>query len=215
MLSKLKIFDKVYQIIRIETYMDSIAISNFHNKISEYVAITDEDWQKIRCHLSIKNLKKNEILIEAGEVCQHIYFIHSGIIRFFYFVKSAEITSCFNFKGSFISALSSCLLRQPSHETAQAITDTEVIVLEYPTLIRLYDKSHTVERLGRLIVENAYIELENRMFANYHNDAESKYLNLLKSESPEIIKNIPLKQIASYLGVTPETLSRIRNKISV
>ena len=194
--------------------MDSLAIHNFRNKISEYVAITDEDWQIIRSVLIVKKLTKNEILIEAGEVCQHIYFINSGIVRFFYFVKSAEITSCFNFKGSFISSLSSCILHQPSNETAQAITDTEVIAIKYSELLKLYDISHAIERLGRLVVENAYIELENRMFANYCNDAESKYLNLLKSESPEIIKNIPLKHIASYLGITPETLSRIRNKIS-
>lgn len=182
--------------------------------LENYLEMTDDLWHSISSKLFVKRVRKNEVFIKAGEYCHHIFFINKGIVRFFYFSGDAEITSCFSFQNSFITALSSCILHKPSFENAQALMDTELVAIDYADMLKMFDQSHSIERLGRLLMENAYTELEGRMFSDFRTDAESKYRNLLKTGHPDIIKKIPLKLIASYLGVAPETLSRIRKKLT-
>lgn len=165
--------------------------------------------------LVFRQYEKGELIICQDKVCDFIAIVRTGIVRFYYIKDDGtEVTQCFHFPGSFMSAYSSFLAGTPSFENAQALTDTDVLLLPKSDLMRLYQNHSSIEKLGNRITEKMYMELELRVMSLQCTSAEERYRNLLQYESPDIIANIPLKYIASYLGISAETLSRMRRKIS-
>lgn len=179
------------------------------------VSLSSSEVNAITQCLVAKQYERGESIIHQDKVCDYIAILQKGIVRFYYYKDDGtEVTQCFHFPGSFMSAYSSFLSGTPSFENAQALTNTEVLLLQKSDLNRLYLSYPNIEKVGKIITEKMYMELEQRIMSLQCNSAEERYRNLLQNETPEIIKNIPLKHIASYLGVTAETLSRIRRKIS-
>jgi len=180
------------------------------------LSITQEEIESLISSFKPKQFSKNELIIQQGKICDFVYFVNKGIVRFFYYKDDGtEITECFHFPNSFMSAYSSFLSGEPTFENAETLEETELLVIHRSDLISLYNKYPNFEKLVRVITEKMYIELEKRIMSIHCQSAEERYLNLLKSDNPEILKKIPLKYIASYLGVSPETLSRIRKKIAL
>ena len=154
-------------------------------------------------------IKKNKDLQSIGQTCRTIYFIKKGVARIYYFKDDIEITECFAFENSIIARVESLFTEKPSRKAIQMIEDSELIAIDSTKLFALYDSFPSIERLFRKIFEAAYVDTVNRVESIQFHSAEERY-NFLLKESPNVLQRVPLKYIASYLGITQVSLSRIR-----
>ncbi|NNF83287.1 MAG: Crp/Fnr family transcriptional regulator [Flavobacteriaceae bacterium] len=159
-------------------------------------------------------VKKGEDLQMIGSVCRNIYFVKSGLLRIHYIKNGNSITESFEFENSIVARSDSLFDAKPSQKGIQAIEDTELVAIYSTKLFQLYDLDPDIERLFRIIFERAYVKTVERIESLQFHSAEERYTNLLEHSQP-IIKRIPLNYIASYLGITPVSLSRIRSKIQL
>jgi CRP-like cAMP-binding protein len=136
----------------------------------------------------------------------------SGNMRHYYTRDGLEQTTYFYFEGALVSAYISCITNKPSQLTIEAITDCKLLVFPYAALADLFVQSHTWERFGRLLAEYLAIGLEERMVTLLTLSPEERYHDLLRGGKDKILARIPQHYIASYLGITPVSLSRIRNR---
>ncbi|WP_439489121.1 Crp/Fnr family transcriptional regulator [Algoriphagus sp.] len=159
------------------------------------------------------HIKKNCNLQSIGQTCRTIYFVVEGTARINYFKEDRDVTEYFAFKNDMIIRAESLFTGRPSHKAIQAISDTSFIAIPANPLFGLFEKYHDVERLFRKIVERSYVDTINRLESLQFHTAEERYQDLIK-KSPAVVREIPLKYIASYLGITQVSLSRIRAAIS-
>lgn len=162
---------------------------------------------------SFVSIERNKNLQSIGQTCRTIYFVHEGTARIYYYKDEKDITEYFAFQNDLIVRAESLFTGKPSHKAIQAITDAVFIGLPAASLFNLFDEHHDIERLFRKIVEQSYVETINRLESLQFNTADERYRSLIEN-SPEIVKTIPLKHVASYLGVTQVSLSRIRSKFN-
>ncbi|WP_299764558.1 cyclic nucleotide-binding domain-containing protein [uncultured Dokdonia sp.] len=182
------------------------------HQISE---ITDADWDFFSSKLTRRDIPKKTIFLRSGVVENHISFIITGIVRL-YIPKpepTKEITFGFSFKEQFISAYDSFLTRKPSVYELQTLTDTTLLSISYDDLQKVYATTKIGNLIGRLTAERLFLIKSKREQTLLNYTAEERYLDVFKAR-PEVIKEIPLKYISSYIGVTPQALSRIRKRIS-
>lgn len=157
-------------------------------------------------------LPKNAFLVEEGKRCNYMYFLEKGCLRGFYNLDGKEVTYWFGFENNFVTSFYGFISRKPSFENIQLIEDCTLWGLTYDELQDLYDQYPDIERLGRLSHEKYYMMLEDRFVSNHFKDAKERY-DMLLEVSPHIVQRVPLGYIASYLGISQETLSRIRNRV--
>ena len=163
-------------------------------------------------HFEPMNLPAGEYFVDEGLVCKHIGFITKGYVRSFYEINDGEVTTMINTKHNIVTAHTSFTLQRPSMQYIQAITDSELLVMSYENMQKLYDEIPNWERLGRIINERVYGYVEGRVVDYLSLSPEERYRKLIE-ENAKLVQNVPLRYIASMLGITPETLSRIRNKV--
>jgi len=154
-------------------------------------------------------IKKGQSILNVGERCSDLYFIDKGLLRGFYFSEEKEITNWFGQEGEFAICFYSFISQKPSFETIHALEDSELTQIPYAALQSLYNNFPETERIGRILTETYYIRLEERLLNIQFKSAKERYQNLLESKS-SLLKRAPLGQISSYLGITQETLSRMR-----
>lgn len=155
------------------------------------------------------SLEKGRDLQPIGHTCKTIYFLIKGIARIYYYKDEIDVTESFSFENSIIVRFESLFTGRPSRKAIQIIEDAELVAMDATGLFRLYDQYPSVERLFRKVFESAHVELINRIESIQFHTAEERYKTLL-NERPDIIRRVPLKYIASYLGITQTSLSRIR-----
>ncbi|MEW7292132.1 Crp/Fnr family transcriptional regulator [Aquimarina sp. 2304DJ70-9] len=185
------------------------------NHLHQLSEIKDEDWDFFSSRLIRRDIDKKTTFLKLGDVENYISFIISGVVRL-YIPKNdpaKEITFGFCFKEQFISAYDSFLTRKPSLYELQTLTDTIVLSITYDDLQEVYKTTKIGNLIGRLTAERLFLMKSKREQTLLRNTAEERYLNIFK-DRPEVIKEIPLKYISSYIGVTPQGLSRIRKRIS-
>lgn len=175
----------------------------------QYNSISNDSFDAISAISSELHLKKRTELQAAGKTCKTIYFLKSGLARIYYLKDGIDITESFAIENQLIVRVESLFRNQPSRKSIQLLEDSELIAIDAVQLFQLYDKHHEIERLFRKIFENSYVETINRIESIQFQTAEQRYHNLTH-EFPEIIRRVPQKYIASYLGITPVSLSRIR-----
>lgn len=158
---------------------------------------------------SILTIKKNKDLQPIGHTCKTIYFINKGVARIYYYKDGIDITESFAFENHIIARVESLFTGKPSRKAIQILEDAEIVAINADGLFKLYDTYPEIERLFRKIVEAGYVETVNRLEGIQFHTAEERY-NALLNEAPNILQRIPLKYIASYLGITQVSLSRIR-----
>jgi len=161
---------------------------------------------------SISTFKKNELIQPVGHTCKTIYFLEKGIARIFYYKDGVDITEHFAFEGGIVARAESLFAGEPSQKAIEVLEDSDILAIDVPKLYQLYDKFHEIERLFRLIFERAHVETIHRIESLQFHSAEERYLNLLSTHK-NIIQRVALKHIASYLGITQVSLSRIRAKV--
>jgi CRP-like cAMP-binding protein len=155
--------------------------------------------------------KKNTDVQVVGHSCRTIYFIKKGALRVYYFKGDTDITESLEFENAFVARIESLVTGQPSRKGIQAIEDSVLIAINADKLLELYDSYLEIERLIKKIFLNVFIATINRLESIQFHSAEVRYANLLK-EHPDMFRRVPLKYIASYLGITQVSLSRIRAK---
>jgi CRP-like cAMP-binding protein len=176
--------------------------------------ITDHDWNLLLPHLEIKTISKNELLIAEGKRALQVGFVIEGMFRQYYTREGEEKTTYFFFENHFISSYISCITNKPSLITIEALSDATIISFPYKILQELFDKSMAWQKFGRLVAEYFTIGLEERMVSLLMQSPEERYLDLLKSNKKKIIERVPQHYIANYLGITPVSMSRIRNRLA-
>lgn len=158
-------------------------------------------------------LYQNDFWIRAGDIPQTIGFVVSGILRLYCAdAKGNEFTKSFCAENSFVAAYSALLLKQPSHLYIQALEDTRLLVADYLTYRSLSESYLSLQRLNCRIAESLFIKKERREATLLFDDAKTRYLNFLE-EYPGLEARLKQYQIASYLGITPVSLSRVRAQL--
>lgn len=165
-----------------------------------------EDFAKI-AKIEIVSAKK--MLHQEGKICNSFYFIQSGALRVFYFKDGKDITAHFGFEGNGVTAVDSFVQRNSSRYNIEAIEETNLIIIQHSDWYNLLLEKPQYEKYARIFLEQVYIELAERIEHLVFQSAKERYDNLL-NQFPEIINRVSLGHIASYLGITQETLSRIR-----
>jgi CRP/FNR family transcriptional regulator, anaerobic regulatory protein len=174
---------------------------------------SSEEWEFYSSKISEVSFKKKEFLIKQGEVENNAYYICSGAVRYVVNRRDgSQICTDLGFEKNFVSSFASFLSRGPSAVDIQAISPVIAMRLEHNTFQEFLQISKNGERFHRMIAEQMYIRETVRTYSLISQTAEERYLNLLKYQ-PNVLQSVPIKDIASYLGIHPDSLSRIRNNI--
>jgi CRP-like cAMP-binding protein len=181
--------------------------------IQQFIQLPENEWQMLLPHLSNRFVKKHDYFEREGKVARDVGYIVEGNMRHFYTNKGEEKTTYFYFENTLVASYISCLSGQPSQLSIEALSNTSLIVFPYSVLQTLYAQSQVWERFGRLVSEYLAIGLEERMVGLLTLSPEERYMQLLNSNKKKILERVPQHYIANYLGITPVSLSRIRNRV--
>ena len=185
--------------------------------MSQTITIDQDEWDAFEPHIFTKKIKKRANLIKEGQICSEICFILRGSFRQYHIIDGEEKTTFFHFENQnqFACNYESFLTHQPSDITIEALEDSEVLYFTAETLHRLYRLYPKYEVFGRLIAENVYLCAMERLKTFLLNSPEERYRKFLTTpESGVILERVPQHYVASYLGITPVSLSRIRARLA-
>ncbi len=184
---------------------------SFEKYLSDNTHLSVPERNKILDCFYPLRIQKNKYWINKGEICKQMAFVDSGILRVINEMDEIESTVQFAFKNSFITSLTSFAYQTPSIWSIQALTDCDLLLIDRDDHFRLVSEYKSWLEVDNLLLLLAYTDLETRQFSEHHLSAEQRF-NKLFSEKPGIFNQVPLKHIASFLGITPETLSRLRKR---
>jgi len=183
---------------------------NFEHAIQQ--KISKEEWAFFNSKLSREEFPKKHTLLKVGQIENHLSFVETGIVRYFIPKLENDLTFTFVFNNSFISGYDSFITRKPSTYQIETLTKTTLWRLTFDDLQTIYEQTGIGNLIGRKASEDLYLKKSKRELSLLNETAEQRYRNLF-IEQPHLIQHIPLKYIASYIGVTPQALSRIRKRI--
>jgi CRP-like cAMP-binding protein len=182
--------------------------------LKSFNILSNEEIDLFESKVTHKKIEKSDYFIKEGKTSKEVAFVVSGLFRSFYYSSSEEeVTYCFTFSNSFVSAYSSFLSQTKTVENIQALTDIELFSISRDEIVKLEESSTNWLRFFKFIAEQEYIKMEKRIFILQKESAEKRYEDLLTNQ-PKYLQLIPLNYLASYLGITQRHLSRIRNSIS-
>jgi CRP-like cAMP-binding protein len=174
--------------------------------------LQENEWQAIEQLLQVKQCKSGEHIVKQGEVCNYVYFINKGFCRFYKVINGKEISTGFIGENEYVSSYDSFLTRRPAFENLDVLEDTELITLSYNDIQYLYNEFPICQIFGRKLAEMLFIWITERSNNLILLTPEQRY-QLIIEEEPYLLQRVPQYMLASYIGVTPEHLSRIRKKI--
>lgn len=176
-------------------------------------AAGEDDRKAFKALFFHETFKKGDMLLKAGQVENYLYFLENGLLRFFVIKEEKEITFDFALPGNFTAGYSSFLTRNAAPYNIQALNAVSVYRISYEDLQQVYKEHSSGEHIGRMAAEQLFIRKTERELSFLTKTAEQRYLDLLEQD-PELVQLIPQKYLASYIGITPQALSRIRKRIS-
>jgi len=183
-------------------------------KIRENIVINEAEFDFCKTLFQPKKLRKKRFLLGEDDVCKYTAFVEKGLLRSFIIDdKGAEHILQFSLEGWWAADLSSFLTGDPSKYNIEALEDSELLLISKPSWDLLLKKIPAFERYFRILIENNLIVTQRRLIASFSATAEEKYHKLLHN-FPDLIQRVPQHMIASYLGITRETLSRVRKQIA-
>ena len=181
--------------------------------ISKHIALTQEEEQLLLSKIETRNYKAKTIILNAGEVCKHSYFVNSGLLRSFTINDNiVEHVLSFACEGWWIGDMYSLLSQKPGNLFIEVLEDADVVLLSKENQEQLYFEIPKMERFFRILTENSLVAHQERLMDNLSLTAEERFDKFCK-RYPTIIQRVPQKQIASYIGVTPEFFSKMKSKM--
>lgn len=187
------------------------------NEIKQYfenlVPLSDQDWAIFSSKLTRREFPKKATIIKLGETENYLSFVEKGIIRFCVPQEFDDLTFGFAFPNSFTSAYDSFITQTPSTYKLQTITSTVLWSISYRDLQDIYTQTAIGNKIGRLASEELFLKKSKRELSLLNDTPEQRYLNLF-TQQRHLLQLVPLKYIASYIGITPQSISRIRKRIS-
>jgi CRP-like cAMP-binding protein len=183
--------------------------------IQEKVSLSDLDKEAIETFFIPKKLRKRQYLLQEGDVCKHLTFIAKGLLRTYNVDdKGDEHMSVFGWEGWWLSDFNSFLSGEPAVFNVDAIEDSELLLISRENYEALTLAVPVMDRYFRILYQNSIVTKERRLMSSITHSAEEKYVKLAES-NPKMIERVPQNLIASYLGIAPETLSRIKKSLAL
>ena len=188
-------------------------INVLFSHIEQKVPLTERDKTAIKNFFITKKLRKRQYLLQEGDVCKYLTFVAKGLLRTYNVDdKGDEHMSLFGWEGWWVSDFNSFLSGQPAVFNIDAIEDSELLLISQENYEALTLEVPIMDRYFRILYQNSLVTKERRIMSSITHTAEEKYLQLIES-SPQLVERIPQHLIASYLGIAPETLSRIKKNL--
>jgi CRP-like cAMP-binding protein len=186
--------------------------SRIKSSIDPIVLLTDEELSLFCDSFEVKTFAKNEFFLREGQVCNYIGFVNKGVMIYIKSMDNGnEITTDFAFQDDWVTVNASRLSNSPSLINIRAIENAEIFVIRQQDLSGLYLRIPKLERIGRILTEQAYLKIVQQSLDLQTLSAKDRYESLLQ-KYPEIFQKVPLYHIANYLGIAPKSLSRIRSE---
>jgi len=199
-------------ILRIlDIFLYLVSMEEFLAFIRTYIELSQEAENSIRFFGKEINMKKGDLVTKEGKISKSLYFVASGAARTYLYLNGKDVTHWISLENSLITSWHSYILEKPSTEYVELIEDSRLVELSKQDWEKLYQKHPILERFSRLILEEEMAVIDEFYKGYYFLTAKQKY-ELLISKAPQIVKRVNLGHIASMLGITQETLSRIRGK---
>ncbi len=181
--------------------------------LKQFKDIQKEEIDFFISKMEVVHFPKKTIILPIGKTEKYLSFIEKGIVRFYIPKEENDITFVFAFEGWFMSAYESFIQNKPSEYSVETLADTTLWRISKEDLEEIYEQTDIGNKIGRDASEQLFLIKSKRELSLLKETAEERYLNLLNS-NPRLIQQIPLKYLASYIGITPQALSRIRKRIS-
>ncbi|PST83401.1 CarD family transcriptional regulator [Pedobacter yulinensis] len=178
-----------------------------------FAPVGETDWAFFSSRLRYRKVPRKTALLQAGSVENYLSFLSEGIVRCLVTREFEETTFAFVFQGEFISGYDSFLTRRPSGYRIETLTNAVLWQISWEDLQEVYKHTEVGNAIGRFAGEHLFLEKSKRELSFLTRSAEQRYRDLF-SEKPRLLKEIPLKYLASYIGITPQALSRIRRRIT-
>lgn len=179
--------------------------------LDSFYVLSEETKQALSKHIRTKKYKAGEIILSQGQTNKYLYFLEKGLVRAFYYKEQKELTSWIFSENTLFISVYSFLTQTPSFETIEAIEDTTIAYISHHKLQELYISYLDLNVVGRKLTEMYYVQMAERATNLRMIDSKTRYENFIK-DYPNLIARVPLGYIASYLGMSQETLSRIRSQ---
>jgi len=181
--------------------------------ISRCAPVSEDEIRRFNSRLKPLSLKKKTLLLRQGEICRFEAYIVKGCIKKYYIDENGDqVVLQFAVEDWWISDIGSFYEQRPSNLFIEALEDTELLTIDFESKEKLFREIPSLERVFRIMMQRAYSVLESRFYATVSHSAESRYLEFV-SKYPSLLQRVPQQQIASYLGITPESLSRIKTQL--
>ncbi|MEJ6981448.1 Crp/Fnr family transcriptional regulator [Pedobacter sp. P351] len=181
--------------------------------ISRCAPINHQELEVFHSRLKNRSFRKKTLLLQQGEICKFEAYIVKGCVKKYYIDQNGdEVILQFAVEDWWISDIGSFNEQKASNLFIETIEDTELLIIDFESKERLYQEIPGLERVFRIMLQRAYSVLESRFYSTVSHSAEARYLEFIK-KYPSIPQRVPQQQIASYLGITPESLSRIKTQI--
>jgi CRP/FNR family transcriptional regulator, anaerobic regulatory protein len=191
----------------------NVMLSPFFEKCNKIYPLSNELKQVLQQELKIIELPKKQHFLRDGERCDYIFVVVEGLLRTYYIKDEEEICSRFMHEGTIGVSVRSFFTRQPGYEFIEAIEPTKIAIIHYDQLQKIYKEHIDFNYTTRVLTESYFVKSEERAFMLRKQTAEERYMLFMENYS-NLLMRLPLKYLATYLGMNLETLSRIRNKIS-
>jgi CRP-like cAMP-binding protein len=185
-------------------------MEKFFKYVSQLCFLSEESKEMLGKVLHFLQVKKGYELLRPGSICNHLYFIEEGLTRTWYLKDGRDVTDWISTENSFAVSIISFITRLPDRRGIETLEPSQIWSITHTDLEHLYTMSHEIERLGRLLISYGMVQMQQRFDDLHFYTAAERYEKLL-NQHPSILNRVPVGMIASYLGISRETLSRIRS----
>lgn len=192
----------------------TIIKDNLINHITNFIPVSIELKNRLETICQTQNFPKNHFLHKPNRVCLNTYFINKGLIRIYYLKNEKEITDNFSAENEWITSIYSFLQNIPDHFHIQTLEETELVSISLNDLESCFKDFPEMERFGRMLISKYFLEQSERIISLQFNSAKERY-QFFERTSKNKLSRVPLGMLASYLGMTQETLSRVRSSNNV